>query len=89
MMGFEQIIRQAMMKKMFGNLQIPNNINDPVQILQYLQSSGQLKGIDIPQGMTDPDQITQYLLQSGKLKQEQYNKVRSDAMQMFGGFNGQ
>lgn len=87
-MPFEQIIQQAMAKKMFGNLQLPQNLSDPAQIYNYLQSSGQLKNWDIPQGMTDPNQITQYLLQSGKIKQEQYNQVRTEAMNFMGGNYG-
>lgn len=88
MMDMQQMFQQMMMKKMFGNLSIPQNLNDPVQIYKYLQSSGQLKEFDIPEGMTDPDQITQYMFQSGKLKQEEYNKARSEFMNIMGGFNG-
>lgn len=87
MMNMEQMFQQMMLKRMFGNLSIPQNLNDPVQIYKYLQSSGQLKEFGIPEGMTNPDQITQYMLQSGKLKQEQYNEARGEFMNFMRGGN--
>lgn len=77
-----QNFRTNPFQSILGRFNIPQGMNNPNDILQYLMNTNQVQ-VKIPQNINNPTDILQYLLTTGQITQQQVNS----AMQMYSAMN--